>query len=113
MYGPSSRGPTAYGLPKPDLVAPGVDVISTVPVPAEEGERDLFKLFGAGSGTSVATAMVAGAVALLIEERRRAGADDWTPEEIRNELLTRCVRRLDGEPPEAVGAGCLDLSCLD
>jgi serine protease AprX len=114
LYRPSSRGPTAYGLPKPDLVAPGGDVLSTVPVPAGRERADpssLFHLFGRESGTSVASAVVAGAVALLIEERTREGRE-WTPEDIRGELLMRFVRRLDGAPPEAVGAGCLDLSEL-
>lgn len=114
LYRPSSHGPTAYGLQKPDLVAPGGDVLSTVPVPAghEQGDpSSLFRLFSRESGTSVASAVVAGAVALLIEKRAREGRE-WTPEEIREELLTRFVRRLDGVPLEAVGAGCLDLSGL-
>jgi subtilisin family serine protease len=115
LYGPSSRGPTAYGLQKPDLVAPGGDVLSTVPVPAGH-ERDdpsaMFRLFSRESGTSVASAVVAGAVALLIEKRTREGRE-WTPEDIREELLTRFVRPIDGAPLEAVGAGCLDLSGLE
>lgn len=109
LYGRSSYGPTAYGLQKPDLVAPGGGVRSTVPVlPGEKRDSALFKR---ESGTSVAAAVVAGAVALLIEKRRREGRG-WTPEEIREELLSQHVRRLEGEPPEAVGAGGLDLSGL-
>jgi subtilisin family serine protease len=106
LYGPSSHGPTAYGLQKPDLVAPGGGVLSTVPaVPGEQRDSALFKR---ESGSSVAAAVVAGAVAVLIEKRRREGKS-WVPEEIREELLSLHVRRLDGQPPEAVGAGGLDL----
>jgi len=105
LYPLSSHGPTAYGLPKPDLVAPGVDVISTI---LGDGTNE-DHLFSLGSGTSVSAAVVAGAVALLIEARKRRG-EAWTPEEIRSELLGRCVRRLEGELPNAAGAGCLDLS---
>ncbi|HEX9944729.1 MAG TPA: S8 family serine peptidase [Thermoanaerobaculia bacterium] len=114
LYPRSSRGPAGHGSPKPDLVAPGVDVTSTIPVPAGEVEPNPFDLFGLGSGTSVATAVVAGAVALLIE-RRRSAALPWSPAEIREELLGRCVRPLNAcldDLPGAVGAGVLDLSRL-
>lgn len=113
LYPCSSHGPTSFGCPKPDLVAPGVDVTSTIPVPTRDGihQESVFSLFGIGSGTSVSTAVVAGVVALLIEKRKKAG-NAWTPEEIRSELLTRCVRKLDGYPPSAIGAGALDLSRL-
>ena len=81
----SSRGPTAWdGLAKPDLVAPGVDLISTYSSGSKLGQlypqrivdactyggancgasnASYFKL----SGTSMAAPMVAGAVALLLE----------------------------------------------
>ena len=74
----SSRGPTRYDLVlKPDLVAPGSRIVS-----AEAAGSYLAAAFperhvaGAGadayiqlSGTSMATAVVAGAVSLLLEQR--------------------------------------------
>ncbi len=102
LYPLSSRGPASHGASKPDLVAPGVDVISTAPSPG---------LFEYGSGTSVAAAVVSGALALLVE-RRRAQSLPCSPAEIRAELLHQCVRSLESLGPDAAGAGMLDLSGL-
>ena len=112
LYPPSSRGFACPRFTKPDLVAHGVDIMSTVPVPEHEPPYSSLELYGLSSGTSVATAMVAGAVALLIERYRSAGLT-WTPARIRRELLSHCVPLFhDEESREAYGAGRLDLSSL-
>jgi serine protease AprX len=67
----SSRGPTADGFAKPDLLAPGVSIVSTrapgstidVARPDARIGADYFK----GSGTSQATAITAGVAALVLE----------------------------------------------
>ena len=106
LYPRSSRGPAGHGSLKPDLVAPGVDVISTVPV------SNPGSLFGYASGTSVAAAVVSGALALLVERRRVQGLP-CLPAVIRSELLHQCVRPLDATLcPDADGIGMLDLSRL-
>jgi subtilisin family serine protease len=108
----SSNGPTAYDMAKPDLVAPGVDVRSTIPRPRHATGRAVARvpplLFGVRSGTSAAAPVVAGACALLIESARRTGAPD-DPGSIRRRLLDTCVERIGG-PANVVGAGRLRLS---
>lgn len=73
----SSRGPvTINWLLKPDIVAPGVNVLSTVP-----NGYDIF------SGTSMATPHVAGMIALIKEAR-----PTWTNEQIFGALKTTAMK---------------------
>src|SRR5215470_15513895 len=109
----SSSGPTAYGAAKPDLCAPGVDVLSTIPLPRDAGGVPELNAprglqFGTRSGTSMAAPVVAGACALLIEAARAEGrADD--PDTIRSLLLRGHVEALGG-PANVLGAGRLKLA---
>jgi subtilisin family serine protease len=57
----SSRGPTDYGLNKPDLVAPG----SQIQAASNDGVTYAFY-----QGTSFASPYVAGVVALMLQQRR-------------------------------------------
>jgi serine protease AprX len=70
----SSKGPTADGRQKPDLVAPGERVLSCVPgsklaqhSPSESGR---FAQYGESTGTTSAAAHVSGAIAALLSVRR-------------------------------------------
>jgi serine protease AprX len=88
----SSKGPTTYDhVVKPDLVAPGNDVVSLsapgatleAEFPAElatgtDGKNDYFTL----SGTSMATPAVAGAAALLLQEQ-----STLTPDQVKARLM--------------------------
>ncbi|MGQ0440925.1 S8 family serine peptidase, partial [Bacillus sp. B-TM1] len=68
----SSRGPSQGSwLIKPDVVAPGVQITSTVPRGGYESHN----------GTSMAAPQVAGAVALL-----RQMHPDWTTEQLKSAL---------------------------
>ena len=85
----SSRGPLTAGagdLLKPDLIAPGQDVIAAVAPPSNGGAN-----FASYSGTSMATPHVAGLAALLKDIH-----PDWSPMAIKSALMTSASDVLDG-----------------
>jgi V8-like Glu-specific endopeptidase/subtilisin family serine protease len=63
----SSWGPTRNGQEKPDIVAPGVDLFGA------GATRAKLKSVHAQSGTSLAAPHVAGAIALALSARQKAG----------------------------------------
>jgi hypothetical protein len=88
----SSRGPlqAAGGdLLKPDLIAPGVDILAGVAPPGNGG-----RLFDLLSGTSMASPHVAGIAALLKEAK-----PGWSPMAIKSALMTTAGDVLDGGAP--------------
>jgi subtilisin family serine protease len=106
----SSRGPNkpAPGVIKPDITAPGVDVLAAFNTvnPASPPE------YGVISGTSMSSPHSAGAAALV-----RALHPDWTPAEVQSAIMTTAktvgVLKEDGETaadPFDMGAGRIDLT---
>jgi serine protease AprX len=102
----TSRGPTAAGIPKPDVVAPGARIVS-LRSPGSTIDTDfpssLHHAYRSGSGTSMATAIVSGGVALLLE-----AAPARSPDQIKHALRSTAVPVAGGDPL-AVGAGMVDL----
>jgi minor extracellular serine protease Vpr len=93
---------------KPDIAAPGVNILSALS-PVFSGGTDPY--FGFESGTSMAAPHVTGAAALM-----KALHPDWTPQQIKSALTTTAKRdgvfAPDGKTPAGVfnmGAGRLDL----
>ncbi|KAB1068596.1 S8 family serine peptidase [Methylobacterium planeticum] len=108
----SSRGPSSFGQSKPDLCGPGVNVMSTVPVPRQADGKlatdpQRVDLFGRSSGTSMATPIVAGALALIFQERREKGLS-VAPAAMRKALLDQAAAPMM-LPDNVVGRGRIDL----
>lgn len=91
----SSRGPTKECIKKPDIVVPGSNIISC-------SHRGGYTV---KSGTSMATPIVSGAVALLLSRY-----PEMTPKEVKLLLKARAVDL--GMPHEKQGWGLLDIEKL-
>jgi subtilisin family serine protease len=99
----SSAGPTPVSLQlKPDISAPGVEILSSVP--AREGTWSGF------SGTSMAAPHVAGGAALL-----RQRHPTWTVEQIKSALVQTGapVEDAGNVQPVREGGGLVDLQKAD
>ncbi|MGW5193776.1 S8 family serine peptidase [Kribbella sp. NPDC004138] len=97
----SSRGPRLgdSGL-KPDLTAPGVDVLAARSQYSPEGEGSYVAM----SGTSMATPHVAGAAALLAQAH-----PDWTAQQLKDALVSTTKTTVQYSP-FAAGTGRLDVA---
>jgi len=67
----SSRGPTVDDRLKPEIIAPGVDIISVRARDTRAG-KPLDKYYTSATGTSMAASHVSGVAALLLEANRKA-----------------------------------------
>ena len=88
----SSRGPSVSSggdLLKPDIMAPGNDVIAAVSPAGHSGN-----LFDTESGTSMATPHIAGLGALLMSKH-----PDWSPMWVKSALMTTASTRDDKGKP--------------
>jgi serine protease AprX len=102
----TARGATAAdGLPKPDVVAPGAHIIS-LRAPGSTVDTTypwyVDRSYRRGSGTSMATGVVSGAVALLLQRNPAA-----TPNRVKY-ALTATAQDAASDDPLAVGAGVVD-----
>jgi serine protease AprX len=111
----SSRGPTHDGVAKPDVVAPGARLVSLrltdSYIEQQAGGGSLastpYAAYRRGSGTSMATAVTSGAVALLLQRH-----PSWTPDRVKY-ALTSTAHKVAARDPSLVGAGLVDLVGAD
>ncbi|MBS4192089.1 S8 family serine peptidase [Bacillus sp. FJAT-49705] len=100
----SSRGPVIYTwMVKPDVSAPGVNIVSTVPT----GDPANPHGYGAKQGTSMASPHVAGAAALILQANPH-----WGVEEVKAALMNTAENISDPStgksyPHNAQGAGSI------
>lgn len=100
----SSRGPTIYGVTKPDILAPGVNIISLRSPnsyldkiqKSARVENDYFSL----SGTSMATPICAGIIALMKQYNPA-----YTPDDIKKKLMFGAKDEQVLRDPNIYGAG--------
>jgi hypothetical protein len=81
MAGFSSYGPASAGggdLLKPDITAPGVDVIAAVAPPGNDGKN-----FDSFSGTSMSAPHISGIALLLMQKH-----PDWSPMAVKSAMMT-------------------------
>jgi len=91
IYYKSSIGPTIIGTLKPDVVAPGVNILSTL---RNNGS-------GTKTGTSMACPHVSGTAALILQKH-----PDWAPDEVKMSLRNSAVDI--GEDITTQGYGRID-----
>ena len=113
----SSRGPTADGRNKPDLLAPGERIVSCAssgwlanPLNLQQFHDPSFQpapgviYYRDSSGTSMAAPHVSGAAALILSSRREFIGN---PREIKARLMKNATSL--NRRPECQGAGLLDI----
>lgn len=103
IYYRSSRGPTIDGLQKPDVVAPGVNITSTL-APGSQLAKDNSQAqhYIDSSGTSEAAPIVSGLIAVLLEAN-----PDLQPIEVK-EILKQSAQPMTDVEANAQGAGVIN-----
>jgi len=110
----SAYGTTVDGFAKPDLVAPGKDIISllssgdsnlAIAHPTHILSGEAGKYYFRMSGTSMATAVTTGAVALLLQDE-----PGLTPDQVKYRLRYTANRNWPGYNSRQMGAGALDIA---
>jgi serine protease AprX len=109
IAGFSSYGTTVDGFAKPDLVAPGINIISLMGnsgmgLPAEHPQNVIDGSYFKMSGTSVAAPIVSGAVALLLQDE-----PNLTPDQVKYRLTATANKNWGGYSQSKAGAGYLDV----
>jgi len=106
LWDSSSVGPNGDpNVLKPDIVAPGVNILSAISPVFTSGENYLIL-----QGTSMATAHISGAAALMRQQH-----SDWSPDQIKTALTSTAIQQVSqpdsgaSATPFMMGSGRLNL----
>ena len=103
----SSRG-TAFGTQKPDLVAPGAHLVSTMApgssAAVQNPQSQVLADYMTGSGSSMAEAVTAGSAAVLLSTRT-----DLTPDAVKALMVKTAYNAKGLKKADGAGSGGLDL----
>lgn len=105
----SAYGKTADGVSKPDLVAPGRNIIALMGnaggvIPQAHPANKVGDAYFRMSGTSAAAPMVAAAAAILLEDE-----PGLTPDQVKYRLMATANKSWSGYSSAKAGAGYLDV----
>ncbi len=106
----SGRGPTREFIRKPDIIAPGTNIISCLAPTnniksSEIANKTVNSHYIQLSGTSMSTPIVSGSIALLLEKYNYLKPDDI-------KLMLKKSSRDLNYPPNQQGWGLLDIERL-
>jgi subtilisin family serine protease len=106
----SSRGPGVGNTLKPDIAAPGSNILAQGYTPGATG-MDVFTGYGQASGTSMASPHVAGAAA-LVRQAHPSWPNSWIKSALMSTSKYMDIYNFDETPaqPLDMGAGRLDLT---
>jgi serine protease AprX len=106
VAGFSASGITVDGFAKPDLVAPGKNIVSLMGLvlPVEHPENIVDHGYFMMTGTSVASPIVAGGAALLLQDE-----PNLTPDQVKYRLMATANKDWPEYSAEKAGAGYLDV----
>jgi serine protease AprX len=106
----SAYGTTSDGVQKPDLIAPGKNIVSLMGntngiIPSAHPGNKVDTMYFRMSGTSMAAPIVAGAVALLLQDE-----PNLTPDQVKYRLKATANKSWAGYTATKAGAGTLDVA---
>ncbi len=110
----SAYGFDNLGGSKPDLVAPGKNIIAYLPdvnsltIAQEHPANQVNSLYFRMSGTSMSAPMVSGGAALLIQKAQETG-QNLTPDQVKYRLMATANKAWPGYNAATAGAGYLDI----
>ncbi len=110
----SAWGLDELGRPKPDLVAPGRNIIAYLPdvgsltISQQHPENQVNSSYFRMSGTSVSAPIVSGAVTILMQKSQETG-QNLNPEQVKYLLMQTANKNWAGYDSVKAGAGLLDV----